>query len=118
MMRRGRREAQIPFEYFRVFTFGSAAELVAMFGSLADAERVWNSVREQFMARWDLWGMPEAWWRFGPGIPDVLRQGPHAIITEKDAADWERIEAGRRSYLASIGIEPTPPRRAAAFGSG
>ncbi len=101
-----------------MFTFGSAVELVAMFGSLADAERVWNSVSEEFMSRWKLWGMPEAWWRFGQGIPDALRHGPHAIITEKDAAEWERLEEGRRRYLASIGIEPTPPRRVAAFGAG
>jgi hypothetical protein len=113
----GRRtaRAEIPFEYFRLFTFGSDAELVARFGSLATAESVWRSVKDEFLERWDLWGMPEAWWRFEPDIPQALRQGPHAIITEADAARWDALEAARRAYLASIGIRPTPQRRHAAF---
>lgn len=116
-MRRRRRRVEIPFEYFRVFTFGSDVELVAMFGSLTRAERVWRAVEDEFLRRWDLWGMPEAWWRFEPDVPDALRRGPHAIITDADAAAWERLETARRSYLASLGISPTPQRRHVAFGS-
>ncbi len=116
-MWRRTRQAEIPFEYFRVFTFGSDVELVAMFGSLARAERVWAAVKDEFLERWDLWGMPEAWWRFEPDVPDELRSGPHAIITDADAAAWERLEDSRRRYLSGIGISPTPQRRHVAFGS-
>ena len=116
-MWRRKRQLEIPFEYFKVFTFGSDVELVAMFGSLASAERVWRAVKDEFLRRWDLWGMPEAWWRFEPDVPGELRRGPHAIITEADAAAWDRLEIARRSYLSSIGISPTPPRRYVTFGS-
>jgi hypothetical protein len=116
-MWRRKQQPEITFEYFRVFTFGSDVELVAMFGSLARAELVWAAVREEFLRRWDLWGMPEAWWRFEPGVPDELRRGPHAIITDADAAVWDRLEKSRRHYLTSIGISPTPQRRHVAFGS-
>jgi hypothetical protein len=116
-MWRRTRQADIPFEYFRAFTFGSDVELVAVFGSLPRAERAWLAVKDEFLRRWDLWGMPEAWWRFEPGVPEELRRGPHAIITDADAAAWHRLESARRRYLSSIGISPTPQRRHVAFGS-
>ena len=90
---------------------------MAAFGSLERAERVWRSVREEFLRRWDLWGMPAAWWRFEPGIPEDIRSGPHAIITDADAAECDRIEDARRRYLSSIGIDPTPDRQSDPFGS-
>ncbi len=115
-MRRRRRTRAIPFDHFRVFTFGSAEELRAKFGSLESAAREWRAVRDEFLECWDLWGRPEAWWRFEPRVPDDLRAGPAAIITTADAAEWERIEADRRRYLASIGVDPTPARGHAPFG--
>ena len=108
-MRRQNRD--IPFAHFRVFTFGSDEDLVAVFGSLDRAENAWLSIRDEFLERWDLWGMPEAWWRFEPGIPGELRTGPPAIITNDDATEWDRIEQARRRYLLSIGIDPARPRR-------
>jgi hypothetical protein len=108
VMRR-RRPRAIPFEYFRLFTFGSDQELMAAFGSLDEAERVWRSMHDEFLARWRLWGMPEAWWRFEPAVPDDLRRGPHAIITEGDARRWDAIERGRKRYLQSLGIDPRRP---------
>ncbi len=105
-MRRRRRRSAIPFGYFRLFTFGSDEELVAAFGSLEDAERVWRSVHDEFLARWRLWGMPEAWWRFEPAVPEGLRRGPDAIITENDAREWDAIEGARRRYLRSLGLDP------------
>ncbi len=111
-----RRHRPIPFEQFRVFTFGSDAELRARFGTLDAAARAWRAARDEFLRRWDLWGRPEAWWRFEPGVPDDLRSGPPAIITAADADEWARIEAGRRRYLASIGVDPVPPRRGTPFG--
>ncbi len=112
-----RKRREIPFDHFRLFTFGSQDELVDAFGSLEEAEVAWRSVRDHFLERWDLWGRPEAWWLFEPGIPEDLREGPHAIITNADAAEWERIEQARRRYLVSIGIDPAPPRRFVPFGS-
>jgi hypothetical protein len=106
-MRRRRHRDLISFDYFRLFTFGSAEELVAAFGSLEGAERIWSSIRDEFMERWNLWGMPEAWWRFEPGVPPELAGGPHAIITDADAAAWDRVAEGRRRYLREIGIDPT-----------
>lgn len=117
-MRRSGRRIEIPFEYFRVFTFGSDVELIAKFGSLERAERVWGAVKGEFLSRWDLWGMPEAWWRFEPGIPDALRRGPHAILTAADATAWDELEDARRAYLSRVGIRPTPPRGGAGFGVG
>ncbi len=115
MRRRGSQD--IPFEHFRVFTFGSDEELEATFGSLEEAARAWRATRDEFMERWDLWGRPEAWWRFEPGIPDRLRSGPPAIITDADAAEWHRIDQQRRRYLLSIGVDPAPDRGFAPFGS-
>lgn len=117
IMRKSRRRRVIPFEYFRLFTFGSDIEMVESFGSLDEAERVWRSVRDEFLHRWDLWGRPAAWWRFEPGVPSQLRSGPHAIITSADADEWDRIEQGRRRYLVSIGIDPAPQRRHQPFGA-
>lgn len=105
-MRRRKRVPTIPFGYFRLFTFGSDQELVGAFGSLDQAERVWQSVRDEFLSRWRLWGMPEAWWRFEPEIPEDLRSGPHAIITEGDARAWDTIDQARREYLRSLGLDP------------
>ena len=116
-MWRRARTREIPFRYFQLFTFGSDEELTNGFGSVAEAERVWASVRDDFLERWDLWGMPQAWWRFEPDIPEELRKGPHAILTDADAATWQRIEMGRRRYLVSRGIDPAPPRRYVPFGS-
>lgn len=115
-MRWRKRRRGLSFGHFHVFTTGSDEELVAAFGSLERAERVWRSVREEVLERWDRWGMPAAWWRFEPGIPDDIRSGPHAIITAADAAEWERIESARRRYLANIGIDPTPTRDVGHFG--
>ncbi len=105
-----RREPGITFEHFRLFTFGSDEELVAAFGSIETAEGVWNSIRDEFLLRWNMWGMPEAWWRFEPGIPAELRSGPAAIFNNADAAKWRSIERARRRYLLSIGIDPISPR--------
>ena len=105
-MRRRKRVPTIPFGYFRLFTFGSDQELVAAFGSLEEAERVWQSVRDEFLTRWRLWGMPEAWWRFEPAIPEDLRRGPHAIITEATLARGMTIDQARREYLRSLGLDP------------
>lgn len=115
---RRRQPHEIPFAHFRLFTFGSADELRAGFGSLDSAARAWSAVRDDFLARWDLWGRPEAWWRFEPGVPDDLRSGPPAILTRADAVEWATIEARRRAYLASIGVDPVPARRGAPFGTG
>lgn len=109
-MRRSRTRG-ISFDQFRLFAFGSDEELVAAFGSLKQAGDAWLSVREQFLERWHLWGMPEAWWRFEREIPDELRCGPHAIITAEDAAQWRRIDTGRRAYLSSLGVDPIRRRR-------
>lgn len=106
-----RRKRGIPFELFQAFTFGSDEELVITFGSLEAAEKAWNDVSEEFFAHWDLWGMPEAWWRFEPGVPNELRRGPSLILTEADARTWERLEGARREYLSSLGIDPTSPSR-------
>ena len=114
--RKGRRDT-ISFGDFKLFAFGGDAELVAGFGFLEAAESRWHAVREEFLERWDLWGMPAAWWRFEPGIPEDLRRGPDAILTDADADAWRRIEQSRRLYLVSIGIDPTPPRRCAPFGA-
>ena len=108
-----RRQSHITFDDFRAFTFGSAEELAAAYGSLDRARKRWQSVRSAFLERWDLWGMPEAWWRFEPGIPDELRSGPSMILSRRDNDEWERLEASRRRYLEHLGIDPTPPRRSA-----
>ena len=116
-MRQRKRQREIPFSYFRLFTLGGDEELVAAFGSLERAERVWRSVRDEFLERWDLWGMPAAWWRFESGIPEGIRSGPDAIVTDAHAAEWKRIETARRLYLLSIGIDPAPHRQFVPFGS-
>ena len=108
-MRRRKRVPTIPFGYFRLFTCGSDQELVGAFGSLEEAERVWRSVRDEFLARWRLWGMPEAWWRFEPAVPEGLRRGPHAIITASDARRWDAIDGARRNYLRTLGVDPQRP---------
>lgn len=111
-----RREPEITFQHFQVFTFGSDEEYVAVFGSVDNAARVWNSVRDEFLDRWNLWGMPEAWWRFEPEVPAELRRGPSVILSNADATKWKNLEHSRRQYLLGIGIDPTPPLRGA-FGS-
>lgn len=116
MRRRRKQTGQIPFFHFKVFTFGSEEEFVGTFGSLERAEAEWDAVRDEFLDRWDLWGMPSAWWMFEPGVPDGLRRGPHAIITQADADTWEQLEMARRRYLVSIGIDPARPRRLVPFG--
>lgn len=115
-MRRRKKATDIPFHHFKVFTFGSEEEFLATFGSLEKAEAEWRAVRDEFLDRWDLWGMPSAWWMFEPGVPDDLRRGPHAIISEADAEAWDRLEMARRRYLVSKGIDPARPRRHRAFG--
>ena len=112
-----RRKRRISFEHFRVFTFGGDEDFIAAFGSLEAAERAWRSARDEFLSRWDLWGMPEAWWRFEPNVPDELRSGPRLILSSMDASRLEHLEAARRRYLVSIGIDPAPPRRHVPFGS-
>ena len=102
---------EISFSEFQVFTFGSEVELIRAFGSLEAAEQAWNRVREEFLRRWDLWGRPAAWWHFEPGIPQELRSGPHAIITNEDAETWDRLERARRRHLVSLGIDPAAARR-------
>lgn len=109
--------AEISFPEFQALTFGSVADLEAVFGSMAAARSRWQEVRHDFMERWDLWGRPEAWWMFEPGIPDELRAGPAAVITYADADQWRTLDAARQEYLRSIGIDPTPERRHTPFGS-
>ena len=112
-MGRRKKEPEISFPRFQVFAFGSEVELLEAFGSLERAEAEWRAVRDRFLEGWNLWGMPAAWWRFEPGVPDDIRSGPHAIITARDMAEWERIEAARRRYLAERGLDaalpPSPP---------
>lgn len=105
---RRKKKAEPRFFHFRVFTFGSDEELIDSFGSLERAEEEWNAVRDQFLQRWHLWGMPQAWWRFEPHVPDNLRTGPHLIITEADADEWRAIDQARRRYLVGLGIDPVP----------
>jgi len=116
-MKRRNKSNPIRFDHFRLFTFGSREELVRAFGSMDRAREVWLSMKDEFLERWDLWGMPDAWWHFEPGVPEDIRSGPHAIITESDALEWERIEMARRRYLVTLGIDPTPPRGDRPFGS-
>lgn len=97
---------KINFAHFRAFTFGSDEEMIATFGSMDVAEREWLALRDDFLDRWNMWGMPQAWWRFEPGVPEELRTGPPVIFDERDAAEWDRIDAARREYLRSIGIDP------------
>ena len=116
-MRLKKREpSAITFGLFNVFSFGSDEDMIAGFGSLEKAEIAWHAVRDEFLERWDMWGRPAAWWRFEPGVPPDIRSGPHAIITEADAAEWARIDKARRAHLTSIGIDPTPPRSYRPFG--
>ena len=101
----------IPFDRFKALAFGSDEELAATFGSLEAAEQAWRDVRDEFLERWDLWGMPQAWWRFEPDVPDELRSGPGVILRDTDAEAWARIEMGRRRHLLALGIDPAPSRR-------
>ena len=101
---------EITFVEFKVFAFGSDEELVGTYGSIEEAERAWGRVRSEFLDRWNLWGMPQAWWRFEPGIPDDLRSGPALILTDADADEWRAIDMSRRRFLVSRGIDPTPDR--------
>ncbi len=103
-----RRAEDITFVQFRLFSFGSDEELIGAFGSLAAAEREWLLVRETFLERWNLWGRPQAWWRFEPEIPGEIRTGPPLILTEADAEEWSNIDMARRRYLIDAGIDPTP----------
>ncbi len=82
--------------------------MIGSFGSLEQAEAQWARVKERFMKRWNLWGMPQAWWRFEPGIPEELRCGPALILTDADADTVRELDEARRRYLRSIGIDPTP----------
>lgn len=93
-----------------MFSFGSDEELAIAFGSLAEAESHWNEIREEFLSHWNLWGMPQAWWRFEPGVPNDLRTGPALILRDADADEWRTIDMARRRYLVSLGIDPTPDR--------
>ena len=111
MRRRRSNKPVITFALFRVFTFGSDEELVRSFGSIERAEAEWNNVRSTFLEAWNLWGMPEAWWRFEPDVPDELRVGPALILTAADADELRKLDRGRRRYLTSRGIDPTPPIR-------
>ncbi len=105
--RRRNNDDKLDFVMFRLFAFGSDEELLRGFGSLEQAEEAWALARDEFLARWKLWGRPQAWWRFEPGVPDDLRRGPHAILTDADADEWRRIDLARRRYLVSLGIDPT-----------
>lgn len=49
------------FFHFPSFPFGSDEELTHSFGSLKRAKAEWNRVRDEFLLRWHLWGMPQAW---------------------------------------------------------
>jgi hypothetical protein len=101
---------EITFVEFKVLSFGSDEELIASYGSLEAAGGQWALVREVFLQRWNLWGMPQAWWRFEPSVPDDLRTGPALILTEADADEWRSIDLARRRYLASLDIDPTSDR--------
>lgn len=105
-----RGKPQITFVDFKVLTFGSDAELSATYGSLEEAERRWDQLREEFLDRWTLWGRPQAWWRFEPDIPSELRNGPALILTDADADEIRDLDMARRRYLLSRGIDPTPPQ--------
>ncbi len=105
-MRRRARPPSIPFDRFRLFAFGSREELIEAFGTMEEAERAWQAVRDEFLERWQLWGRPAAWWHFEPGVPDELRAGPHAILTDRHADEWRRLEQARRRYLLSLGVDP------------
>ncbi len=105
-----KRHDSITFIDFKVFTFGSDEELIAGYGSLEDAELAWMAIRDEFLERWNLWGMPQAWWRFEPGIPEDLRSGPALILTEADADTWRGIDLARRPFRWSRGVDPTPSR--------
>ena len=54
MRRRRKRTTEIPFPHFKVFTFGSEEEFLGTFGSLEHAEAEWETVRDDFLERWDL----------------------------------------------------------------
>ena len=110
MRRHENPEPEISFLQFRVFSFGSDEEFITAFGSLAEAEEEWNMIRAEFLDRWNLWGMPQAWWRFEPDVPEELRTGPALILTESDADEWRSIDMARRRFLVSIGVDPTPDR--------
>ena len=134
MGKRRSKEPVITFGHYRVFTFGSDEELIRSFGSIEDAEKEWTRVRSTFLKAWNLWGMPEAWWRFEPGVPDELRVGPSAAspgaASMHDSLDGphrgrarggpstsvqgapprsRELDRARRTYLAMVGIDPTPP---------
>jgi hypothetical protein len=113
----GKPNNEISFREFQAFTFGSLGELEVVFGSEAAARRRWDEIRTDFLDQWDLWGRPEAWWLFEPGVPEELRAGPSAIITSADARRWDELDRARRDHLRSIGIDPTPKRRYTAFGT-
>lgn len=109
MARRRSEKPVITFLHYQLFTFGSDEELIRTFGSLGRAEAEWKRVRDAFLRRWNLWGMPEAWWRFEPDIPGELRRGPALLLTDADAAALTELDAARRRYLVDRGIDPTPP---------
>ena len=109
MLRRRSRTPEITFAHYRVFTFGSDEELIRFFGSIEHADREWNRMKTAFLAGWNLWGMPEAWWRFEAGIPEELRVGPPMILSDDDAAALHELDQARRGFLTSRGIDPTPP---------
>jgi hypothetical protein len=109
MWRRRSNKPVITFGHYRVFTFGNDEELIRSFGSIEEAEVEWARLRSTFMEAWNLWGMPEAWWRFEPGVPDELRVGPAMILTAADADELRELDRARRRYLTTKGIDPMPP---------
>ena len=60
-MGRRKKKGEISFRCFQLFAFGSDVELAEAFGDLGRAEAEWRSVRELFLERWNMWGMPSAW---------------------------------------------------------
>ncbi len=117
MRRRKDEQPEIEFFHFRIFAFGSDEELVGAFGSLDQAHAEWQRVRDAFLERWNLWGMPQAWWRFEPDVPDDLRRGPALILSVDDADAWRDLEQRRRRYLVSQSIDPAPDRTPRPFGA-
>lgn len=107
----------IPFEQYQLLATGSDEELVAGFGSIEAARSRWFEVRDTYLEHWNMWGMPQAWWRFEPDIPDHLRVGPAAILSERDGDVWRELDRARRRYLVELGIDPAPPRRRRPFSS-
>lgn len=109
MPRRSEYGSEATALHYQVFAFGSDEELIAVFGSLDAAAAAWHRIQDRFLERWNLWGMPQAWWRFESSVPEELRLGPALVLDEADAEAWRTLDLARRRFLAARGVDPTPP---------